>query len=64
MMESAEGHKSLLAILRHCDLKKRYMVLDEGSLGIEADDMSTLAFLEWLKWVIGHRPLYTTKVVK
>ena len=51
MMESAEGRKSLLAILRHCDLKKRYMVLDEGSLGIEADDTSTLVFLEWLKWV-------------
>ena len=51
MMESAEGRKSLVAVLRHCDLKKRYMVLKEGSLGIAADDMSTLVFLEWLKWV-------------
>ena len=51
MMGSTEGRNSLVAVLRHCDLERTYVVTDDGSQGIEADDMSTLAFLEWLKWV-------------
>ena len=51
MIKSSEGRKSLVAVLRHFDLDTRRKLSDEGNWGIGGDDTSTMAFLEWLKWV-------------
>ena len=51
MINSSEGCKSLVALLRHFDLEARRKLSDEGDLGVEGDDKTILDFFGWLKWV-------------
>ena len=51
MIKSAEGHKSLCAILRHFNLDTKHTLSDEGHWGVEGDHKIVMDFLEWLKWI-------------
>ena len=51
MINSSEGCKSLVAVLRHFNLETRRELSDEGDLGMEGDDKTILDFFGWLKWV-------------
>ena len=51
MINSPEGRKSLVAVLRHFDFDTEHKLSDEGDRGIEGDDKTVLDFLNWLKWL-------------
>ena len=51
MMDSPEGRKSLVAVLRHFDFDTEHKLSNEGDRGIEGDDKTVLDFMNWLKWL-------------
>ena len=51
MINSPEGRKSLIAVLRHFDFDTEQKLSDEGDRGIEGDDKTVLDSLNWLKWL-------------